>query len=104
MLPFPLGKVCVRVSVEEEQVDFLLGDEDGVYAEQLDLCVMTDEVSGSEQCREQARKICTELIMLDTEKMILSVSAGKCRINENALAYEIVVCFRLRPVRKNGGE
>lgn len=104
-LPFPLDKVYVSLESTAEEGELLLGDDDGLCTkESLTASVLVSERESAEKCREYAKRVCMELMRLDSDKRIISVAAGKCVYDEAAAGRRTVIVFGLRPVRRSGGD
>lgn len=104
-LPFPLEKPYVSFGSEYESGVSLLGNDSGmVVKETMVVNVAVDEEINSEYCRECAREVTLAVINLDTEKKIISVSAGGCEYNDSVGCYSIKIKFGLRELRRNGGD
>lgn len=95
---FPVRKPVVSFGSEKtDRMNFLIGAdllESGT--ERLSVSVLTDEKSGADYCQECSEIVCTQILKLDTDKMIVSVSADRCTFDSNLLAYRIYMSFGLR--------
>lgn len=103
--PFPLTKPWVCFSSGEESGSCLLGDKCGVLTEEkLFVSVSVGEDIGGEGCRETAGRVCMEIMRLDEEIRIISVSVGKPVYDSTRCCWRTELCFGLRPARVCGGE
>ena len=100
-LEFPLGKITVVFSVMQEDGEFLLGSDDPLFGEKLELRVLCAEKTGESGCMQAAKKLCMELIRLDYEKMITGISRQNSRFDENFCCYEAVVRLDIRGGDRN---
>lgn len=104
-IPFPLTKPFVSFGTEIEEGGFPVGCEDGILtAETMTVNIAVGEKEGAENCRKYAEQLCMELTALDSDKRIISLSAGKCVFDESVLCYRISIRFGLREICRYGGE
>lgn len=104
-LPYPPEINYLAFGTVQEEGDFLLGDQtEPQIRETMIVSLLTPEELNGEYCRECAKDVCMKLIELDTDKRILSVSAGKCEYERALGGYCITMKFGLREAKRNGGD
>ncbi len=105
VLPFPLDRPYVSFGTEYESGGFLLGSQNSmITSEYMVVNVAVSEEINEDYCRSCARTVTLALMSLDTDKRIISVSAGSCEHDEAIGSYTIKMKFGLREVLKNGGD
>ena len=103
-LPFPLADTWISFECTSENSSFLIGDTEGMCVEEvIRVCVLTPKEEGSASCRETAEAVCQAMLVLDEEKRIISIAAGKCVLDEHTGGRRIEIVFGLRGIRQSGG-
>lgn len=94
---YPIKKPYVTFGTESSRTDtVLLGAENcKVFSETVIITVATDEKNGCTFCQESAKNVCAELMRLDSDKMITSVSVEKTVYDEKIFGYRTAVKFEL---------
>lgn len=100
IISFPQEKPLVTYSVTGEDSQYLLGSEGELYSEFLNITVRTNELSGENFCRQMCRELCMEITLCDTERMITSMSAGKCEYDQDLSVYSIDITLIFRQIRR----
>lgn len=94
---YPITKPYITLGADNVKSDiFLLGMKDyNIFSESIFVSVTTGEESGRNFCERTAKDICLEILRLDSEKRINSVSVGKCAYDKNIFGYRTVMIFGL---------
>ena len=104
-IPFPLSKPYICFGTEKQSYEYLPGDANGIVeSEIMSVRITVPNGFNSDYCRECARIVILAIDEYDTDKRIISVSAGKCAFDEHSYGYSLKLEFGLRPVRKIRGD
>ena len=75
--------------------DFLLGSDEMLCSETVEVRVYVPESSTAQQCREYSKRLCLAAAQADEGRHISSISVSKCSFNEPYRAWEDVIVFSL---------
>ncbi len=94
---YPIKSACITFCASDSDSDIALtGSGDyAVFSESISVTVASDERRGADFCRQTARDVCLEIMKLDTDKSIISVSTEGCEYDKNILGYRITINFGL---------
>ncbi len=95
ILPYPLDGAYAVFSDGSAGADFLLGSDEILCSETVEVRVYVPESSTAQQCREYSKRLCLAAAQADEGRHISSISVSKCSFNEPYRAWEDVIVFSL---------
>lgn len=95
ILPFPLEKAYAVFSDGVMSSGFLIGADNMLCAETIEVRIYVPESATIQQCREYSKRLCIAAAEADTGSSINSISVSECSFNENCSAWEEKITFSM---------